>query len=398
MATLKTKKSRLLLALGAGCLAPCLAQATQGIFPHGYGVKSEGMGGVVLALPQDSLVGASNPAGMVHVGERLDAGVALLKADNGTVFNGQDMNGSSRRSLYAIPQFGFNHMLDENRSVGVSIVGNGVGTGYSKRSNIGGLVGGGAKFQAMVSTLSYSHKVTEKHSVGLGLMLLYQRLEIEGTSSLGLPEGKDSAYGAGLRMGYHGQLNENFSIGASLASQGYMQRMKKFKRLLAEGGRLNKPATAGLGVAYKQDNWVVGVDVQHIWWNQVRSLGNKGVSRASGAPGSSNGPGFGWKNQTVYRLGAAWDVSDRWTVRAGYNRGNSILDGRDGYLASLAPAANHVHVTAGFTYRLASGNEMSMAYARSFKNKTSGKGQAPDSLSSPYMGQHWLSFSYGVTW
>ena len=72
----------------AGALVACLlplqaAWATQGTFPHGYGVKSEGMGGVVIALPQDSLAGASNPAGMVAVGDRLDVGAAFLKADNG---------------------------------------------------------------------------------------------------------------------------------------------------------------------------------------------------------------------------------------------------------------------------------------------------------------------------
>ena len=38
-------------------LAPFnVAFATQGTMPHGYGVKSEGMGEVALALSQDSLV------------------------------------------------------------------------------------------------------------------------------------------------------------------------------------------------------------------------------------------------------------------------------------------------------------------------------------------------------
>lgn len=380
----------------AGSLLPLAAQATQGTFPHGYGVKSEGMGGVVLALPQDALVGASNPAGMVHVGSRLDAGLALLKVDNGTRFAGQTIKGTARRDLYVIPQFGWNHMLDEQQSVGISVVGNGVGTGYSKRSNIGGLEGAGSKFQQMVATLSYARKLNEQHSVGLGLMLIHQSLKVEGTASLGLPQGSDKAMGAGLRFGYQGQLTEQLSLGASFSTRGYMQKMNRFKNLLAERGGLDMPSTLGVGLGWRQGDWLFGADVQQIWWNQVRSLGNKGVSRAKGAPGSSNGPGFGWRNQQVYRLGMAWSATERLTLRAGYNRGNGILNNKDGYLALLAPSANHVHMTTGASYQLASGNELSFAYARSFKSKTRGRGQMPDSLSSPYMGQHWLSASYGV--
>lgn len=380
----------------AGGLLPLAAQATQGTFPHGYGVKSEGMGGVVLALPQDALAGASNPAGMVQVGNRLDAGLALLKADNGTEFAGRTIKGTDRRNLYVIPQIGWNRMLDDKRSLGISVVGNGVGTGYSKRSDIGGLKGAGSELQQMVATLSYAQKMTDKHSFGIGLVLIRQSLKVEGTGSVGLPEGSDKALGAGLRFGYHGQLTEQLSVGASFSTRGYMQKMRHFKGLLAEGGGLDMPATLGVGIGWRQGDWLLGADVQQIWWNQVRSLGNKGMTRAKGAPGSSNGAGFGWRNQQVYRLGVAWSATDRLTLRAGYNHGNAILNGKDGYLALLAPSANHVHLTTGASYQLGNGNELSFAYARSFKNKTRAKGEGHDSLSSPYMGQHWLSASYGV--
>ena len=51
------------------------AQATNGYFMHGYGIASKAMGGVGYALPQDSLVVASNPAGLTLVGDRYDIGV-----------------------------------------------------------------------------------------------------------------------------------------------------------------------------------------------------------------------------------------------------------------------------------------------------------------------------------
>ena len=43
-------------------LLPFSAGATTGYFQHGYGIKAKGMGGVGIALPQDSLAAATNPA------------------------------------------------------------------------------------------------------------------------------------------------------------------------------------------------------------------------------------------------------------------------------------------------------------------------------------------------
>jgi long-chain fatty acid transport protein len=57
----------------AACVAiPVTASATNGYFAHGIGTKSKAMAGVATALPQDSLVSATNPAGMAFVGNRLD--------------------------------------------------------------------------------------------------------------------------------------------------------------------------------------------------------------------------------------------------------------------------------------------------------------------------------------
>lgn len=387
---------------GAGVTALLLAlsvqqaQATQGTFPHGYGVKSEGMGGVVLALPQDSLVGASNPAGMAWVGTRVDAGVALLKVDNGIEFAGETISGVEDNDLYIIPQLGANRMLDAVSSIGVSVVGNGVGTAYGSDSNVGGLERPGSEFQQMVATVSYARKLNEQHSFGVGVMLIRQQLDIDGTGSIGLPEGRDESYGGGLRLGYLGKLTDELSLGLSYATRGYMEKMKRFERLLAEGGDMDMPANYGLGLSYQRGDWTLAADVQRILWSDVKSLGNPGVSRATGAPGDSDGPGFGWRDQTVYRLGVAYQASSDLTLRLGYNDANQLLDSRDGYLGMLAPAANHRHVTLGATYLLGSGNELSFSYARSLKDKVDGDGQGPDAVSSPYMGQHWLSFSYGV--
>ncbi|MCV2217966.1 OmpP1/FadL family transporter [Thauera sp. Sel9] len=380
----------------AGALHCGTATATQGIFPHGYGVRSEGMGGVGVALPQDAVAGATNPAGMVAVGDRLDLGLALLKVDNGVRFAGVRHSGSKDTSLYVIPQFGYNHMIDSASSVGVSVIGNGVGTNYGSSDNVGGMASPRSALQQMVITLSYARRVGNAHALGFGVVVARQDLDIDGPASIGLPEGRDKSWGAGLRVGWQGTLAPGLTAGATYASKVNMGRMDKFAGLLPEKGDMDIPANYGLGLAWTQGALTLGADVLRILWRDVRAYGNGGVGSSTGAPGSDHGPGFGWKNQTVWRIGAAYTLDAAWTLRAGYNHGSRLLDSRHTYLGALAPAANRRHLTMGASHMLGNGDELSVAYTRSFSETTHGTGNGPDGMTDPYMGQHWLSVSYGL--
>jgi long-chain fatty acid transport protein len=67
------------LALLPAVLAPGLALATNGYLAHGYGVKAQGLAGAGIALPQDALAAATNPAGTAFVGERADIGATWFR-------------------------------------------------------------------------------------------------------------------------------------------------------------------------------------------------------------------------------------------------------------------------------------------------------------------------------
>ena len=62
--------------LVAGLVTP--AMATNGYFAHGYGTKNKGLAGGGVALPQDAMIAATNPAGMALVGKRYDVGLAAF--------------------------------------------------------------------------------------------------------------------------------------------------------------------------------------------------------------------------------------------------------------------------------------------------------------------------------
>ena len=67
------------LLIAALAITSTNAFATDGYFAHGYGVKSQGMGGVGIALPQDALAAATNPAGMGLIGDSIDFGATWFR-------------------------------------------------------------------------------------------------------------------------------------------------------------------------------------------------------------------------------------------------------------------------------------------------------------------------------
>ena len=58
-----------------------VAEATNGYSPTGFGAANKGLAGAGVAFPQDTLAGATNPAGMIEVGHRVDLGVGFFAPD-----------------------------------------------------------------------------------------------------------------------------------------------------------------------------------------------------------------------------------------------------------------------------------------------------------------------------
>jgi long-chain fatty acid transport protein len=67
------------------------AFATDGYFSIGYGVKQVGQGGAGIAFAQDSLAAATNPAGMVFVGDRFELGMSWFRPIRGTSIVGNGL-------------------------------------------------------------------------------------------------------------------------------------------------------------------------------------------------------------------------------------------------------------------------------------------------------------------
>lgn len=384
-------KSALTLAL-AGVGAHALA--TNGTMPHGYGIKAQGMGGASIALPQDAIAAANNPAGMAFVGDRLDAGLVWLKADRGATIGGSYLPANEKQD-YFIPDLGYNRVIDERLSAGVSVIGNGVGTRYARPIGPPGNSNAGSELMQVVMSPTLSYKLTPGHAFGVSLNVAFQRLKIEGVEQTGLAnQGFEHSFGYGLALGWTGKITDQLTLGASYVSKTRMGKLDKYRALLAGNGEFDIPAHFGVGIAIVPlAGLTVAVDAMRVNWSDIKSLGNSVT--APGPFGASNGPGFGWRDQNLWRAGASYAASPDLTLRAGYSHGSEIIAPEDTALNYLAPVTPQKHLSAGMSWRVDRNLELSMVYARAPDSSVAGTG--PSIGITPRHSQQWLGASAGWT-
>ncbi|CAG1019710.1 hypothetical protein BURC_04620 [Burkholderiaceae bacterium] len=425
-----TTRAFLNLAPLAAALAAGPALATDGYFSHGYGMKAKGMGGAATALAQDSFGGANNPASMVWAGSRLDVGLdwfspvrSARRSDAGfATLNGKVDSG---RENFAVPEFGYNRMLGSDMSLGVSVYGNGgMNTSYPQGSfDCGGgpanmLCGSGklgVDLMQLIVAPTIAYKLSEQHSVGASLLLGYQRFKAEGLQAFdnapGFPpftgspgnvtnRGYDSATGAGLRIGYMGRLSDMVAIGASYSSKVNMGRFKKYRGLFAEDGNFDIPSNYSVGVAFMPTPaWTIALDYGRINYSDVASVGNASLPVAP--LGAANGPGFGWKDANVVKIGLAWRMNGAWTLRAGFNRGDNPIRSADVTFNILAPGVMNDHYTAGFDWALDNNSELTGALMIAPRRSVSGPSLFNGVMGAGAAGNETISMretSLGIAW
>lgn len=381
----------------AGLAVPGIASATNGYFSHGIGIKAKGMGGVGIALPQDSLAAATNPAGMVLVGDRMDLGVDWFSPDRTTTWQKDnpwsypgakagDYNSGSKN--FFIPEFGYNMMLGEKMSLGISVYGNGgMNTDYGKIAIAGSTTNTYSNLEQLFISPTFAYKLTPEHSVGVSLNLVHQTFEargLEGFDGTGQSaydgsvtnRGKDSSNGAGLKFGWTGQVSPAVTLGATYQSKTKMGKFDKYKGLLAEQGGFDIPETYGVGIAVKASpKTTIAADIVQINYGGIKSLSNLGTlfpAAAGTLLGTNNGSGFGWQDQTVYKLALSHQYRNDLVLRAGYNYAKMPITENNTYFNILAPATVEQHLTLGATWTLANKSEVSVSYMHAFSKSING--------------------------
>jgi len=375
---------------------PGLSMATNGYFSHGYGTKSKALAGGGIALPQDAMAAANNPAGMVWVGDRIDLGASLFSphreytaaAPAAAVRTG---NYDSDNTLFLIPSFGWNQMLDDNSSMGVSVYANGgMNTEYDN-STVGGIRGtfgdgtAGVDLKQLFVNLSYARKINERASYGASLILAAQAFEAKGlqgfngftnhfnttgTAATNLSDnGHDISYGAGLKFGIQGKVADGLTLAGSFQTKTWMTEYDDYKDLFAENGDFDIPATATIGLAWNPvQNHTFTFDIQRILYSGVEAVSNPmgNLTACAGGAlesclGGDDGAGFGWDDMTVYKLGWQYQPNNLWTVSLGYSKTDHPVSSSDVTFNILAPAVVEDHFTIGLTRKIGKDNEINFS-------------------------------------
>lgn len=430
----------LAVVVGAALASPVFA--TNGYFSHGYGTRSKAMGGTGVALSLDSLAPATNPAALMGVADRVDIGIAYFSPDRGYEVTGGPSGACmsamqctfgvgpqsirSDKNMFLIPHFGISHRLGDDAAIGIAVYGNGgmntryvggnatfgvpmgsvpPGVSFTSPGTFGNGTAGVDLLQLFIAP-TYARRFGNGVSVGIAPVLAMQLFEARGLGNFAqfssdptklTNNGHDTSYGAGLRVGIQAPLGERVRFGASYQSEVRMSRFKSYAGLFADRGRFDIPATATIGFsAQASDALTLAFDVQWIGYGNIPSISNPLLPNLMLAPlGSKGGAGFGWKDMTIYKLGAAWKSSDRDTWRFGFSTTNQPIRSSEMLFNILAPGVVENHFTAGYTRKMDGGNEWSVAgmYAPS----TSIRGPNPFDPAQTIklsMSQYELEFSY----
>ncbi len=381
------------IVLYAGLTLSASAVATDGMFSSGYGMTANGMGGAATAMTEDTFGGANNPASMAFVGNRIDLGMSLFSPSRSAYssnFNGSlgPAGADSGANYFPIPEFGYNHMLNSRLALGVSVYGNG-GMNSDYPGNIKGtpynLLGGqgnlGVNLIQMIIAPTLSYKVTDNQSLGIAPLFGYQQFSAQGLQAFGVQNaGTDSTTGTGLRVGYLYRITPAVTLGADYSTKVVMGRMARYASLFTNYGELDLPENYALGASWKVNpKWLLALDYQRINYSTSPTIGDSPALMFQGIPfGAPNGPGFGWENINVWKLGAEYKYNDNWTLRAGWNHCDNPVQPANAMVDLLVPGVITDHLTLGGTYTTASGNQWTFAYVHAFGNSVTGPALAPN--------------------
>jgi long-chain fatty acid transport protein len=305
---------------------------------------------------------------MVLVGTRFDFGVGFFRPIRSGEITGNvlppgypNVNGAydanGKRNFF-IPELGYNRLLKPSLSLGVSLFGNGgMNTTYLTPIPLLGNKPAGVDLQQLFAAPTLAYKLNSRNAFGISLNIAYQRFKAEGLQNFASPaysidpghvtnNGYDSSFGAGVRVGWIGQVHRGVSLGATFQTKTYASSFGKYRGLFAEQGAFDIPANFAGGVALTpQRNVTVLFDVERTLYGEVKSIANSGSNQA--------------------------------LLRAGCNHSSVPFDNTQTFFNLLAPAVVQSHFTAGATWKLRGGKEINAAYIHAFGETVYGKSSIP---------------------
>jgi long-chain fatty acid transport protein len=393
---------RPLAAAAVMALSTSAAFASEGYLGYGYGARQKGMAGAGVADSRDATAASLNPAGLTHLkGMEIDFSATLFSPN-------RDMTGSadagftpsggvdSKKDYFLVPNMAMSYRLRGNPLadvVAVTMYGNGgMNTSYPQIGNsvmpgctpgVFGCGAAGVDLQQVFVSFAAA-KQAGNFSFGVAPILARQQFEAKGLAAFSgassdasnlTNRGMDVSFGGGVRAGMEWAVTPGLRVGVAGNSRVWMQEFERYRGLFAEHGSFDIPANLQAGIAYDiKPNLTVMADYKHIWYGSVAAIANPSTNILAGDKlGADNGPGFGWKDVDVIKLGVEWrDAMPGTTFRAGYAHSTNPVTSRDAMFNILAPGIVQDHFTAGAELKLSRCTSLEVAGAYVPRNEVKG--------------------------
>ncbi|MCA1805297.1 MAG: outer membrane protein transport protein [Xanthomonadaceae bacterium] len=373
----KLKKLALVQAMAAAAVV-VPAHANIGMENVGFSARSIGMGGTSIAVGRDTSVMNTNPAALSRVNSgRIDLNAGMMVPDFG--FRNGVNSSEGQDKIYMLMSAGFAKRINDQITVGVGMFNEGgQGTDYgilnvdSASFLEGGALGCGAacpaeyssEFGYMVFTPSLAYQVNRELSVGLSAQIGYGMMRMKmpffmDMNANGFPDVLQAADMDGNDTNVRAKIGILYDVGGWGVGAAYTSKAdldlsgdatlvnlddNSVSRMPVEM-RLGWPSSFKIGgyIDMKSMNMpLVTFEVHRTNWSEY--LESVPVSMGSMAMAMNTD----WEDQTAYRLGLEYGITNDWDVRMGFTYGkNPVPD------AGILPIMNPIvekHITMGVGY------------------------------------------------
>jgi len=353
--------------------------ATNGYFTHGVGTKNKGMAGAGLAMPEDAISVANNPAAALANAGKYDLGIAVfsplrsyktgdsLANGQGGAFTIGPNDIDSDKNYFFIPHMAGAWAIDDVSAWSIAFYGRGgmntrweggtatfdPGFGVTEWPGTygGGLTGDGPNGTAGVDLsqafleFGYARAAGEQFTWGVSLIGVMQVFSARGVGTFapytetfnrnfvpGQPppavenlsnNGHDQSYGWGAKVGFQWDLTDKFAFAGSYQSKMRMSDFDKYSDLFAESGGFDIPASLKFGITFRpNEGLALSFDIENIAYDEIDSIANpvRNVYNcpSAGLNGTDVSSCFGGKNGG----GFGWEDMTVYKIGAQWSSGN----------------------------------------------------------------------------
>lgn len=356
-------------------LAAATTAQAQGIAVTGVGPVNRSMGGAGTAAPLDA-IGALhwNPASISYLEQsEVSFGMEGMLADvelSSTV-GGSRSTTSGESGVAIIPAVGWvDHLEGTPLTIGMGVYGIGGFRNNMPADSNNLLLASGPLFadaEIMQIAPTMSLRLGECWSIGFAPTITAARMQydplgpsaITPTATAG--SGNRVHWGGGVQGGVYYASPSCWRAGFTIKSPQWFEEFRFFTSSGVVGFDLDYPMILSGGVAYYGwERWVFAADVRYFDYANTQGFSD-----------------LGWENVFAGAIGAQYQLSPLWKLRAGYNFNQNPIGSEDAFTNIANPLIQTHNIAVGAGCLLTDGVELNLAYVYLVNSETSGPLPSP---------------------